>query len=239
MGKTSISNLKLLTLNNFLKFLVEKKSLKSNLRLQLAQIDGSEVKTSNNKFHHFSITKLGKRRKKGMSEPIETIIIKAQQDFDVVGGLNTIQIKIKDVRVTNIFKKYKNVIYKIAPLGILFPASVTNDTSNILVLGKKLNGVKKLILDNKIFDILAVVDLNKINNWIDIKGQTIWTNAAIKDNKEINNNNHLCFPFITRSFSNLTSFSIFLQDDSNKKIEFKSGEKKIIIFNFQIDVFLI
>ena len=64
-----------------------------------------------------------------MPEPIETIIIRAQQDFDVVGGLNPIQIEIKDDRVTNILKKYKNVVYKIIPLGVLFPASVTNDTS--------------------------------------------------------------------------------------------------------------
>ena len=185
LGKTGISKLKLLTSNNFLKFLVEKKSLKSNLKLQLVQIDGSEVKTSDNKIHHFSITKLGKRRKKGMSELIETIIIRAQQDFDVVGGLNPIQIEIIDSRVTNILKKYKNVFYKITPLGILFPASVTKDTNKIFVLGKKLNGVKKSILNNKIFDILAVVDLNKTNNWIDIKGQSIWTNPAFKDHKEI------------------------------------------------------
>ena len=46
-----------------------------------------------------------------------------------------------------------------------------------------------------------------------------------KDYKEINNNSHSCFPLITRSFSDLTSFSIFLQDDQNKKIEFKEGEK--------------
>ena len=105
-GKTGISNLKLLTSSNFLKFLVEKKSLKSNLKLQLAQIDGSEIKTSDNKIYHFLITKLGKRRKKGMSELIEMIIIRAQQDF--VGGLNPIQI---DDRVTNILKKYKNVVY--------------------------------------------------------------------------------------------------------------------------------
>ena len=52
-GKTSISNLKLLTSSNFLKFLIEKKSLKWNLRLQLTQIDGSEVKTSDNKIHLF------------------------------------------------------------------------------------------------------------------------------------------------------------------------------------------
>ena len=232
-GKTSISNLKLLTWSNFLKFLIEKKSLKSNLRLQLAQIEGSEVKTSDNKIHHFSITKLGKRRKKGMSELIETIIIRAQQDFDVAGGLNPIQIEIKDDRVTNILNKYENDIYKITPLGILFPASVTNNTSQIFVLRKKLSGVKTSILNKKLFDILAVIDLNKINNWNDIKGQSIWTNAAIRDQEEINNNNHLCFPFITRYFSNLTSFSFFIQDDSNKKIEFNSGEKKQVFLIFK------
>ena len=71
-----------------------------------------------------------------------------------------------------------------------------------------------------------MVDLNKINNWADIKGQSIWTNAPFKDHKEINNNNHLCFPFITRPFSYLTSFSVYLQDNTNKKIEFESGGKK-------------
>ena len=167
-----------------------------------------------------------------MSEPIETIIIRAQQDFDVAGGLNSVQIEIKDDS-NYILKKYKNVVYKITPLGILFPASVTNDTSQIFVLGKKLSGVKKSILNKKLFDILAVIDLNKINNWNDIKGQSIWTNAAIRDQEEINNNNHLCFPFITRYFSNLTSFSFFLQGDSNKKIEFNSGEKKQVFLIFK------
>ena len=174
-----------------------------------------------------------------MSEPIETIIMRAQQDFDVAGGLNPIQIEIKDDRVTNIFKKYKNVTYKITPLGIFFPASITSDTSQIFILGKNLNGVKKSILNKKLFDILAVTDLNKIKNRADIKGQSIWTNVSFKDHKEIKNNHHLCFPFITRSFSDLTSFSIYLQDDSNKKIEFKSGKRKISIFNFQTDIFLI
>ena len=65
-----------------------------------------------------------------------------------------------------------------------------------------------------------------------MRGQSIWTNVSFKDAKEINNNNHLCFPFTRKSFNDLTSFSIFLQDDSNKKIEFKSEEKIISIFNF-------
>ena len=99
-----------------------------------------------------------------MSEPIESIIIRAQKDFDVTGRLNPVRIKIKDDIIINMLKKYKNVVYKITPLVILFPATVTNDTSQIFIIAKKLNGVKKSILNYKAFDILAIVDLNKINN---------------------------------------------------------------------------
>ena len=111
---------------------------KTDLTFQLKHIDGSEVKTSNKKVHHFSITKLGKRKKGIMSEPIESVIIRAQQNFDVVGGLNPIQIEINYDTVINILKKYKNVAYKIIPLGLLFPASIKNDTRQILVLAKNL-----------------------------------------------------------------------------------------------------
>ena len=58
-----------------------------------------------------------------MSELTETVIIRAQQNFDVVGGLNPIQIEIKDDAVINIFKKYKSVVYKIVPLRFLCPAT--------------------------------------------------------------------------------------------------------------------
>ena len=48
----------------------------------------------------------------------------------------------------------------------------------------------------------------------------------------------MCFPFVTKSLNDLLSFSIYLQDDKNKEIEFNLGEKKISILNFQNDVFL-
>ena len=201
-------------------------------------VNGSEVKTNDKKIYNFSITKLGKRRKNMLPEPIETVIISAQQDFDVVGGLNPIQIQISDDTVLNLFRKYKNFACKITPIEILFPTTVTNNTNFIFVTANNLSGVKKGILNYKTYNILAEIDTSKINNWEKIKGQSIWVNVHFKDHKEINNNSHLCFPFITRSFSDLTSFNIFLQDDQNKKIEFKEGEKKISIFNFQIDVYL-
>ena len=173
-----------------------------------------------------------------MSEPIETIILRAQQNFDVDGGLNPIQIEIEDDRIINTLKIYKNVVYKIIPLGLLFSATVTNDTQQIFITAKELSGVKKSILNGKTCDLLAIIDLDKINNWKEVKGQSIWTSVAFKDHKEINNNSHLCFPFVARSFSDLTSFSIFPQNDQNKKLEFVSGEQKISIFNFEIDIFL-
>ena len=168
-----------------------------------------------------------------MPEPIETIIIRAQQDFDVVDSLNPIQIKISDDTILNSLKKDKNAAYKITPLGMLFPAAITNDTNLIFVTAKNLSGVKKSILNFKANNILAEIDTGKINNWEKIKGQSKWVNVHSKDYKEINNNSHLCFPLITRSFSDLTSFSIFLQDDQNKKIEFKEGEKTYAFLIFK------
>ena len=179
------------------------------------------------------------KKEKNIQEPIETIIIKAQQNFDIDGGLNPIEIEIKGDTITNLLKIYKNVVYKITPLGILFLASIPNDTSQIFILGKHLSGIKKSTLNKKIFDILAIVDLKKINNSNDIKRQSVWTNAAFKDHKEISDSSHICFPFITKSFSDLCSFSIFLQDDLDKKFEFKPDEKKKSTFNFQIDINLI
>ena len=63
-----------------------------------------------------------------MAEPLETIIISAQQNFDIAGCLNPIQIETEGNRIINTLKKYKNVVYKITPLGLLFPATVTNNT---------------------------------------------------------------------------------------------------------------
>ena len=45
-----------------------------------------------------------------MNEPIETVIIRGQQKFDLYDVLNPIQIEIDDDRILNTFKKSINVI---------------------------------------------------------------------------------------------------------------------------------
>ena len=51
------------------------------------------------------ITHLGRKRKLAMQEPIETIIVCAQQNFDIAGGLNPIQIESEDDRILNALKR--------------------------------------------------------------------------------------------------------------------------------------
>ena len=172
-GNVSIKKLTLLEVSKALKFLIEKKVLKDNLKLQIAYVSSNEVRTEDKKVHHFSIMHLGKRQKNMFSEPIETVIIRAQQDFDVAGGLNPIQVQINDETILNILRKYKNVTYKITPLGLLFPASVTNNTSKIFVTSTKLSGAKKAILNYKVYDILAEINTEKINKWKEMKSESI------------------------------------------------------------------
>ena len=54
-----------------------------------------------------SLTRIGEKRKRRMAEPVETIIIRAQQSFEIDGGLNPVQIEIEDDRVLNILKNIK------------------------------------------------------------------------------------------------------------------------------------
>ena len=164
-----------------------------------------------------------------MAQPIETIVIRAQQNFDIAGGLNPIQIEIEDDRILNILKKYKNVLYKITPLSLLFPASIKNDTKQIFIAGKELNGVKKSILNGKVYDLISIIDLNKISNWKEIKGQSLWISVAFKDQREINNNYHLHFPFVTRSEKRLKKKKNITLKNNLKNIKEQCMRRNLIV----------
>ena len=97
-----------------------------------------------------------------MQEPIETIIIGAHQNLEVVGGLNPVQIEIEDDRVVNMLKKHKNIIHKLIPLKILFPGSIKNDTEQVFVTSTEFNDVKKPLINSKMFGFLGITDLKKI-----------------------------------------------------------------------------
>ena len=122
-------------------------------------------------------------------------------------------------------KRYKNVVYRLRPLGILFPTSVKNDTEQIFISCRDLNYVKKALINSKIYGLIGITDLKKINDWEEIKGRSLWINVTFEEQKEINNNKHVCFPFMIRTLSYLLNFSINLVNDNIKQIVFEDNEK--------------
>ena len=90
------------------------------------------LKTKN--FYILSLTKIGEKIKKQIAKPIETVIICAQQNVEIAGGLNPIQIETEDDRILNMLKRYKNAVYRLTPIGLLFPASLKNDTEQIFII---------------------------------------------------------------------------------------------------------
>ena len=85
-----------------------------------------------------------------MSEPIEMVIVRGQQKFDLYEVLNPVQIQIKDDRILNMLKKHKNVYCKLNAINILFPASVINDTKQTFVTCRALNNAKIALINGKI-----------------------------------------------------------------------------------------
>ena len=59
-------------------------------------------------------------------------------------------------------KKHENVIYKLTPLGILFPASIKNNTEQIFITCRKLNDVKKTLFNSKIYSLIGTINLKKL-----------------------------------------------------------------------------
>ena len=172
-----------------------------------------------------------------MQEPVEGVIICAQWNFNVDGGLNLVKIELEDDRIINILKRHKSTRYKLTPTTFLFPASVKNNTEQISITCRELNDVKTSLINCKIYGLLGIINLNKTNNWKQgNKSESIWIKTTLQ-RKTTDSRKHICFSFTTTSLNDLLSFSIYLIDDKNNQIEFGDNETKVSILNFKTDVF--
>ena len=105
--KTENEILKIISPKNLLKFLVNRDIFKNNLSFQITCISGAVPTLKDKKIRNLSLTRLGRKRKLPTQEPIETMIIRAQRNFEVVGGVNPVQIELEDNRLPNLLKKIK------------------------------------------------------------------------------------------------------------------------------------
>ena len=235
--------MQIILFNNSLKPLVSKDTIKNTLDFRLTTIDGNLPKLNDKKLYNFSLKEIETKRKAQMNEPIETVIIRGQQKFDLHSMLNLIQIEINDDRILNIPKenirkkqnKYKNVYDKLTPVSILFLSSIINNTKQLFVTWRELNNTKTALINDKIY---GIINLNIINSWDYIKGKSLWVNVNFDEPKQTDNREHLSFSFKTLSLNDLLHFSINLIDGNKKPLGFNSGETKISILHFKIEVLL-
>lgn len=172
-----------------------------------------------------------------MTEPAKNIIVRGQPNFHLHDVLNPVEIEIYDDRILNILNKHKNIYYKLTPIGLFFPSSITNNTKQIFITCRELNDAKKSWINSKFYSLLGVINLEKINSSENIKGKSLWVNVSFNEQEQINSSHHICFLFKKSSCNDLLSFSINLIDNKNQQISFNSGDQKISILNFKIDVF--
>ena len=118
---------------NLLEFYVAKDTVKKRLDFQITNIKGALPKIKGIKIYNFSLKALGKKRKAPMTEPIESVIVRGQQEFELHDVLNSVEIEINDDRITKLLKKHKNVYYKLTPINLFFPSLITNNTRQILL----------------------------------------------------------------------------------------------------------
>ena len=93
---------KMVTPGEILKFYINKDTTKNSLSFHLTSVSGKLLKLKDKKIYNFSVTKIGEKRKRQIAEPIETVIIHAQQSFETAGWLNPVQIETEDDRILNI-----------------------------------------------------------------------------------------------------------------------------------------
>ena len=160
--KTENKIFKIVPLEEFLKFYVDKDVTWKSLGFKLTNKRGDLPKLKDSKIYNVFLTRIGEKRKRKMAEPIETVIVRTQQNFDITSGLKPMQIEIEHDRVLNIFKKHEKAAYKLFPLEMLFAASIKNDTEQIFVTCRKPNDVKKSLINSKIYGLLGMIDLKKL-----------------------------------------------------------------------------
>ena len=134
-----------------------KDTIKNRLDFQLTNINGNLQKINDGKIYDFSLTQFGSKRKTPMTEPIESVIVRGQQKFNLHDILNPVEIEINDDRILNILKKHKNIYYKLTSIGLLFPSSITNDTKQMFVTCRELNDAKKSLINGKIYSLLIII----------------------------------------------------------------------------------
>ena len=146
------------------------------------------------------LTRNGQKRK--MVEVIDTIIVKALQSYNKYSTLNPLEINLNSNYLSKIIHDYKGFTFEVRLINILFSSSLENDTQNIFMVYHNLNSTRKALINNKIYLLLGIINLNEIKQWSEMKGKSLHVNAKIGDSPYMQNAKHFGFKFKSSSQQN-------------------------------------
>ena len=187
-----------------LKFDVKKNQVIENFNFNLSHTDASgTILLKKDEIQNLMIigteklTRNGQKRK--IVEVIDTIIVKALQSYDKYSTLNPLEInlnsKFKFNYLSKIIHDYKGFTFEVRLINVLFSSSLENDTQNIFIVCHNLNSAKKALINNKIYSLLGIINLNEIKQWSEMKGKSLFVNAKIDDSHYMQNAKHFGFKF--------------------------------------------
>ena len=225
--------IKLITSKNMSKFEPRENSLVEYLAFQLQPTFGNKkINLRKKDIDNFSILFIPKKnleQKRKMDKiVVDPLFVKGLQSYDKYTTLNLLDIDFRSNYLHQKFEDYKGYKYRLALVNVLFSAKFENETENIMIICHNLNGTKKALINGKRYNILGIINLNELKNWLTIKGESIYVSASLTDVHNPEKADHLSFPFKTLTPTEILEFSCELIDDKGISKKFDSEETKVL-----------
>ena len=224
-----------------LKFDFKENQLVENLIFNLSHTTKStKILLKENNIYNFllisteKLTRIGQKKK--MVEIIDKIIVKALQNYDKYTTLNPLEINLQSNYLSKIIDDYKGFVFEVRLINVLFSANITNDTQNIFITCQNLVSAKKALINDKIYYLLGIINLNEIKQWKEMKGKSLYVNAKIDDSHYMQTAKHFGFAFKTSFPTEFLEFTCEFLDDQAKKIVFADSEEKVPIIDLVINI---
>ena len=109
--------------------------------------------------------------------------------------------------------------------SLLFSSSVQKDSKKFFITTTGFLCAKYILINEKIYQAIGVINLNEINGWEKIKKFSRWVNLSFQSQIDNSQTQHFANNFITKNASDILDFGMKLIDDKNKEIELVDGEK--------------
>ena len=117
-------------------------------------------------------------------------------------------------------------MYRFRILSVTIPTSIANMENDILVTCTGLNDCKKGDVNGKQEDLLAIIHIENIPNWNQLKSTSSWVNIDLTDYLETQSAANISFNFITSFIYDISKFDITFQTGNGEAIIFNKEEKK-------------